>query len=147
MNTKNSTWFQCKVQLDRVTKNVTETYVVDAESYTEAETIINQVMPSLTSGRFTIADITKANYKEVVFDDFDLGDDGRYYRVKLTYITENENTGAEKRINTNVLVYTESVSEVLRLLRQYMSGSLSTAEVSAVVETPIKQLFEKDIKK
>lgn len=54
---KMSTWFECKVKYDKMMENgmqkkVTEPYMVDALSFTEAEARIIKEMTPFISGRF-----------------------------------------------------------------------------------------------
>ena len=60
------TWFLCKIRYEKVMENgmqkkVTEPYLVDALSFTEAEArIIEEVTPFI-SGEFTVSDISRAH--------------------------------------------------------------------------------------
>ena len=45
-------------------KKVTEPYLVDALSFTEAEARIIEEMTPFISGEFTVSDIKRANYSE-----------------------------------------------------------------------------------
>ena len=62
------TWFECKIRYEKVMENgmnkkVTEPYLVDALSFTEAEArIIEEITPYI-SGEFTVSDIKRANYR------------------------------------------------------------------------------------
>jgi uncharacterized membrane protein YvbJ len=63
-------WFECKIRYEKVMENgmnkkVTEPYLVDALSFTEAESrIIEEITPYI-SGEFTVSDIKRANYSEL----------------------------------------------------------------------------------
>ena len=64
------TWFEGKIRYEKVAENgmnkkVTEPYLVDALSFTEAEArLIEEVTPFIT-GEFTVTDIKRANYSEI----------------------------------------------------------------------------------
>jgi predicted HTH transcriptional regulator len=68
------TWFECKIRYEKMMENgmiqkVTEPYLVDALSFTEAEArIIEEVTPFIT-GEFTVSDIKRANYSELFVSD------------------------------------------------------------------------------
>ena len=107
MRTKTSEWFECKVQYDKVTedgtnKKVTELYVVEAISFTEAESRIVEEMSQYISGEYEVKDNKKAKYKEIWLSD-DVSAD-RYYKAKLQFITLDEKSGKEKRSNFVSLV-------------------------------------------
>ena len=64
------TWFECKIRYEKVMENgmqkkVTEPYLVDALSFTEAEARIIEEMTPFISGEFTVSDIKRANYSEL----------------------------------------------------------------------------------
>jgi len=59
------TWFECKIRYEKVMENgmnkkVTEPYLVDALSFTEAEARIIEEMTPYISGEFTVSDIKRA---------------------------------------------------------------------------------------
>ena len=69
MRSRTAIWFECKIAYEKVMedglqKKVKENYVVDALSFTEAESRIMEEMSSYISGEFTIEDIKIASYKE-----------------------------------------------------------------------------------
>lgn len=64
------TWFECKIRYEKVMENgmqkkVTEPYLVDALSFTEAEARIIEEMTPFISGEFVVSDIKRANYSEL----------------------------------------------------------------------------------
>ena len=74
MRTITATWFEASVRYERQTdegmqKMVTETYVVDAFTFGEAEEVINREMAPYATGEFKVKNITPATFGEVVFSD------------------------------------------------------------------------------
>ena len=72
MRSKTAIWFECKIRYEKVMedglqKKVTEQYVVNALSFTEAEALIMQEMSQYISGEYEVTDIKKAPYKEIFF--------------------------------------------------------------------------------
>ena len=65
-------WFECRVKYDKMLENgmqkkVTEPYLVDALSFTEAEArIIEEVSPFI-SGEFSVSAVKRANFSELFF--------------------------------------------------------------------------------
>ena len=60
-------WFGCSIRYEKTMENgmqkkVTERYLVDALSFTEAEARIIEEITPFISGEFTVADIKRANY-------------------------------------------------------------------------------------
>ena len=138
------TWFLCKISYDKVLENgmdkkVTEPYLVDALSFTEAEArIIEEVSPYI-SGEFTIADIKRANYTELFFCEEDSAD--RWFKCKLTFISLDEKSGAEKKTSSNVLVQAADLRDAVKKLDEGMKGSMMDYIISSMAETAIMDVF------
>lgn len=63
-------WFTCKIRFEKTLENgmnkkVTELYLVDALSFTEAESRIIEEMTPFISGEFEVSGVAKANYNEL----------------------------------------------------------------------------------
>lgn len=86
-----SFWIETKVRYNKVMedgalKSVTETNIVNALSFTEAEArIIEEITPYI-SGDFTVSAVKKTNISEIFYDE--KGD--RWYKVKVLFITLDE---------------------------------------------------------
>ena len=96
-------WFECKIRYEKIAENgmnkkVTEPYLVDALSFTEAESRIIEEITPFISGEFTVSDIKRANYSELFPSDEEAAD--RWFKCKLYFITLDEKSGAEKK-NSN----------------------------------------------
>jgi len=135
-------WFECKVSYEKMMENgmpkkVSEPYLVDALSFTEAEArIIEEVKPYI-SGDFTIAGIKRARISELFFNE--AGD--RYYRLKVNFITLDEKSGAEKKKASQMLVQASDIMEAITVLEGGMKGTMSDYEIASVSETMIMDIF------
>ena len=113
------TWFECKIRYEKTMENgmiqkVTESYLVDALSFTEAEArIIEEVTPFIT-GEFTVSDIKRANYSELFVSDEEAAD--RWFKCRLFFITLDEKSGAEKKTASFVLVQAADLRDAVRKL-------------------------------
>lgn len=110
-------WFECKIRYEKVAENgmnkkVTEPYLVDALSFTEAESRIIEEITPFISGDFTVADIKRANYSELFPCEEDAAD--RWFKCKLYFITLDEKSGAEKKTATNVLVQASDLRDAVK---------------------------------
>lgn len=144
MRSKTSTWFETKVRYDKTMddgheKKVTEVFVVDALSFTEAETKITEELSAYTSGETFIKAITRAPYSEVLFSD-DSKDD-KWYRVKLAFITLDERT--EKKTITTYLFQAANIDKARSYIKEFMNSSMSDYDVASISETQIIDIFEK----
>ncbi|GHV40371.1 hypothetical protein FACS1894179_06780 [Bacteroidia bacterium] len=135
-------WFECKVSYEKVLENgmqkkVTEPYLVDALSFTEAEArIIEEIKPYI-SGEFTISDIKRAKYNELFFNDN--GD--RFYKAKVMFISLDEKSGTEKKTAAQMLAQASSLKEALTVVEKGMAGTLADYNSVSLTETPIMDVF------
>ena len=138
------TWFTCKIRYDKtlengMTKRVTEPYLVDALSFTEAEERIIEEMTPYISGEFTVADVTRANYSELFYSDEGSAD--TWFKIKMAFIVLDEKTGAEKRTMTNVLVQAADLRDAVKKLDEGMKGTMSDYVIVSVAETAIMDVY------
>ncbi|MFV0587113.1 DUF4494 domain-containing protein [Bacteroides reticulotermitis] len=138
------TWFECKIRYEKIMENgmqkkVTEPYLVDALSFTEAEArIIEEITPYI-SGEFTVSDIKRANYSELFASDDETAD--RWFKCKLIFITLDEKSGAEKKTSTQILVQAADLRDAVKKLDEGMKGTMADYQIGSVAETAIMDVF------
>ncbi len=143
------TWFECKIQYEKtiengMTKKVTEPYLVDALSFTEAEArIIEEITPFMT-GEFTVSDIKRANYSELFYSEDTSAD--RWFKAKLQFITLDEKSGKEKKTNTLVLVQATDFRAALKNLDEGMKGTMADYVIASIQETPLMDVYPFTVK-
>ena len=135
-------WFECKVSYDKageggMTKRVTEPYLVDALSFTEAEARIIEELRPYISGEFIIVDIKRARLAELFFNQ--AGD--RYYRVKVFFITFDEKSGAEKKTAVQMLAQASSVRDAVEIVEEGMKGTMADYAIASITETALMDVF------
>lgn len=138
------TWFECKIRYEKMAENgmnkkVTEPYLVDALSFTEAEARIIEEMTPFITGEFTVSDIKRANYSELFPCEEDAAD--RWYKCKLIFITLDEKSGAEKRTATQILVQAADLRDAVKKLDEGMKGTMADYQIGMVSETPIIEVY------
>lgn len=129
---------------DGLQKMVTETYVVDAFTFGEAEEAITKEMTAFVSGEFNVKNITPANYGEIFFSDN--ANDDKWYKAKLTFITIDEKTSKEKRTNTNYLVQAGSFNAAVKNVEQVMGTTMVDYVIANMSETKIMDVYEHQAK-
>ena len=135
-------WFECKVSFEKVLehgmqKKVTEPYLVDALSFTEAEArIIEEIRPFI-SGEFTVTDIKRARLSELFFNEN--GD--RFYKIKVYFITLDEKSGAEKKTAAQMLAQACTLKEAIAVLEEGMKGTMADYTIASVTETMLMDVF------
>ncbi len=138
------TLFECKIRYQKPDehsgkeKRVTDTYLFDAITYTEAEKRIYEEMPEYISGEFMVASIRKAKYAEVLPSE----DGDRWFKVKISFIMVDEASGKEKRISQIILVLASDIKDAVDKTIKGMGGDGDDSfEVNMVQETPIMDFF------
>ena len=136
-------WFECKVRYDKLQENgavkkVTEPYLVDALSFTEAEARITEEQTPFISGEFSVSAVKRTKIAEIFFVD---GGD-RWYLVKVAFITIDEKTAAEKRSVSQILVQASNFKEAYDNFIEGMKGTMADYEVVQIAETPLMDVYK-----
>lgn len=135
-------WFECKVRFDKtmengIVKKVTEPYLVDALSFTEAEARITEEVTPFISGEFSVSAVKKSNISEIFYDN--TGD--KWYRVKVAFITFDEKTAAEKRSASHIFVQASDFKNAYDNFIAGMKGTMADYEIVSIAETAIMDVF------
>ena len=135
-------WFECKVSYDKtveggIPKKVTEIYLIDALSFTEAEVrIIEEIRPFIT-GDFTVAGIKRVHLAELFFNP--AGD--RFYRIKVYYVSLDEKSGTEKKTAVQMLAQASTVRQAIEVMEDGMKGTMIDYVIASVTETLLIDVF------
>ena len=135
-------WFECKVKYERTTENgaakkVNEPYLVDALTFTEAESRIIEKITPFISGDFSVSAVKKTKISEIFFDD--KGD--RFYMVKVNFINLDEKSGVEKKSSSFILTQAADFAGALKKFEEGMKGTLADYEIASITETPLMDVF------
>ena len=135
-------WFQVKATYEKMLENgiqkkVTESFLLDSLSFTEAESRAVEELKPYISGEFTIADIKRARLSELFFNDN--GD--RFFKAKVCFITLDERSGTEKKTVVQMLAQASSLREALQVVNKGMEGTLADYFIASLSETAIMDVF------
>lgn len=138
-----SNWFECKVRYDKTQENgsvkkVTEPYLVDALSFTEAEARITEEQTPFISGDFSVSAVKRTKISEIFWDE--TGD--KYYLAKLAFITIDPKTGAEKKATSLILVQAKDFKTALDNVLEGMRGTASDYEIVSITETLLLDVYK-----
>lgn len=137
-------WFRAKIRYEKTEENgmnkrVSENYLVDALSFTEAEArIIGEVTPFI-SGEFTVTDLKRENISELFSSEADKDD--RWYKIKVAFVTLDEKSGKERKSYSYMLVQSSDTASAEKMLHERMKGTLYNYEVIEVKETNIIDVY------
>ncbi len=145
-----NSWFECKVSYEKLTeggspKKITESYLVDALSFTEAEErIIREMQPFVSIGELNVSNIKRAKIAELFPDPSELAD--RYFRCKVLFVTLDEKSGVEKKAPATMIVKAATLPDAVKKLSTEMDKTLATYEIASVADTTIMDVFPYEAK-
>ena len=128
-----------KMQEDGKEKKVTEQYVVEALSFTEAESRIIEEMTPYISGEFDVVSEKIAPYNEIFLSD--KSDDDKWFISKVGFITIDERTAKEKKQTFRYLVQAETSELALDYTKEMLSHGMSDYCIDAVKDTQTLEVF------
>jgi hypothetical protein len=140
-----TTWYECKVKYRKFDEGTasykvkTESFLVDAISYTEAEARITEEMKAyLTDNEEVhITNIKMANFAEIhPFENSD-----RWFKSRVSLIALDEDSGKERKTNIYLLVQANDVKEAYENTVSTMKDTMGDYTIPAVSESPIADVF------
>ena len=150
MKSKVSKYYEVKIQYQKMQedgkeKKVTEQYVVEALTFTEAESRIIEEMTPYISGEFDVVSEKIAPYNEIFLSD--RTDDDKWFISKVGFITLDERTDKEKKQTFRYLVQAATSELALDYTKEMFSHGMSDYSIEAVQDTPILDVFLHEVKK
>lgn len=137
-------WYLTKVKYNKTNdegllKLVTEQYLLDADSFTEAEARIYEQLEQRTlGGYFEVDAMSKTSYTDVFF----YNDSSIWHKCKIQYYIADENSGKEKKVTQYMLVEAQTVKEAYDRIKESLSNMTIDFTVPDVVETKIIEVFD-----
>ena len=144
MKSKFSKYFEVKIQYQKILgngkeKKVTEQYVVEALSFTEAETRIIEEMTHYISGEFDVVSEKIAPYNEIFLSDNSTDD--KWFVSKVGFITLDEKTAKEKKQTFRYLVQARTSELAMDHTKEMFSHGMSDYSIDSVQDTPTLDVF------
>jgi hypothetical protein len=136
------TWFECKVKYVKVSDSgneqaVTENFLLDAVSFTDAETRMIRQMQQMVRGEFTVTDIKKSRIGDV----FPYENGEWWFKATINLVTIDESAGKEKKLRTYYLVMADDIKEALERLEESLSYLVIPYVISALTVSTIVDVF------
>lgn len=148
-----SNWIEVKVRYPKLqdngtsVKNVTESFLVDALSFTEAEARIIKEREPYISGQFSVSAVKKTKISEIFY-----GNDDKWWLVKWSLITIDERPSAvgkppkEKKVTVTTLVQGLDLQDAYECFKDGMKNTLADYCISSVSETAILDVYPVETK-
>lgn len=135
-------WFEAKVTYEKTLENgknkkVSESFLLDALSWTEAEQRICEHMKDYIDVDYTIADIKRVKLSEV----FDSDDGEKFFKAKIQFISLDEKNGTEKKISAYMLARANDIDQAQALIKLKMEDTMSDYVIAEVKETKIVEVY------
>ena len=128
-----------KMQEDGKEKKVTEQYVVEALSFTEAETRIAEEMLNYTDGDLDVVSEKIAPFNEIFISENSTDD--KWFVSKVGFITLDEKTAKEKKQTFRYLVQAATSEIALDYTKEMLSHGMSDYSIDSVQDTPTLDVF------
>ncbi|MDE5624956.1 MAG: DUF4494 domain-containing protein [Muribaculaceae bacterium] len=139
-------WFECKVRYDKmmengIVKKVTESFLVDALSFTEAEARIIEEQTPFISGEFSVSAVKRTKISEIFRDDRA----DKWYLAKVAFITIDEKTAAEKKSVSLILVAGNNFKHAYDNFMEGMKGTMADFDIVSISETAYLDVYGADL--
>ena len=144
MKSKVSKFFEVKIQYQKMLedgkeKKVTEQYVVEALSFTEAESRIAEEMLPYTDGDLDVVSEKIAPFNEIFLSDNSTDD--KWFVSKVGFITLDEKTAKEKKQTFRYLVQAGTSELAMYYTKEMFSHGMSDYIIESVQDTPTLNVF------
>ena len=145
MKSKYSKWFEIKIKSEKVqedgsSKKVAEIYIVEADTWTEAEAGIIKYAEEFGLTEVLIISIKRANFSEIFFSEE--GSDDTYFKIKVAFVSTDEKTEKEKRYCINYLVQGSSIDKAKSNFKEAFKGTMADYVIQSIAETPIIDVIQ-----
>lgn len=125
-------------------KGVTEQYMFDALSYTEAEARANKELQPLYK-EFEVKKIDPVKVSELFLDSENNANRDKYFKCKINYITIDEKKGKEKKTPAYIYVQASDPKDAESMLTIGMKGTMSDWSCESIAETKIIDVYKVDL--
>ena len=133
-------WYECKVTHTVISedgwKTVTEPYLVEALSVTEAATRITAELEG--DGDITIEGVTRKRLQEVFLEAGEW--EHPFYLAKVTLTTLDEKSGTEREQTYSYLIEAETLKDAMQRLEAELRGGVSDWELLSLSKSPIVEV-------
>lgn len=140
-------WYECKVthdvMIENCVKTVTEPYLVEALSVTEAATRIATELEG-DGGDLTIEGVTRKRLQEVFLEAGEW--EHPFYLAKVALTTLDEKSGAEREQTLCYLIEAETLKDAMQRLEAEFRGGVSDWELLSLSKSPIVEVVTEEKK-
>ncbi len=135
-------WFTVKVKYTKQLENgsfkrVTEPYLLAAMTFTDAEARIYEELGAIIRGEFNVVGIVRTEIHDIfAYEDADV-----WYKIKLTYESQDADSEKAKKVSQNFLVSAHSVKEAYDRIKESLATLMVDFEIPSITVSPIVEIF------
>lgn len=138
-------WYSCKVKYQKIDQHgnqikAADTYLIEAISYSDAETRLYEIMEQLVRVEFQVIAISKANFEDIIHTE----EGYDWYKIKASALSFDEDSGKERKIISFYLISASSIDESLEKIKVYLNDSINDYAVQSIAITTINDVFPFD---
>lgn len=135
-------WFEVKVKYwknseEKEAENVSEVFLFDAVSWTDAEAKATEEAGKFAKSGFQIQNIKKKKIDEVFA--YDSGE--WYFNCAVDMIVYDEEKSKERKTRLNYLVNAEDLEEALFRMNESLQDSISDYVIHSLSVSPVLEVF------
>jgi hypothetical protein len=135
-------WFEVKASYvkqleDGGLKRVSEPYLVNAISFTDAENRIYEEVGSHVKGEFLIKSIAKRDFADI----FHYEDSDDWFKLSISTVTVDADFGKEKKQKIHFLLTAQNAKEAIDRLKDSLSDMIVTYEIVGCVTSKIVEVI------
>ena len=137
-------YFEVGVRYDKTLENgqlkkVTEQYLVEALTFTEAEARTTKEMQSYISGEFRVVTEKMTNISEIILSSDKDAD--KFYKCKHNLITLDEQTGKEKKMTQYIIIQAASIDDARNKYEDFAKDIICDVVLKEISETKLMDYF------
>ena len=134
-------WFLCKIRYRKEAENgkqltINESYLLDCVSFTDAEARIYRELESIIKD-FTLTGVSPMKVADV----FHYEDAETWFKCKVSYVSLDEKSGKEKKIQNLMLVTAENVKQAYERIEESLKTMLVPFDITDINTTNIVEIF------
>ncbi len=122
---------------DGTLKRVTEFNLINAISFTDAETRVHEEIGTVIRGEFVVTTCAKVNISDV----FRYEDADKWWKVKVQYISEDADSGREKKVTNYMLVEAHNAKEAYERVTSSLTGLMVSYEMPSISLMNIQDIY------
>ena len=136
-----ASWYLGKIRYQKedeagALKTITESYLIDSISFTEAEArAYKQIITGASD--FSVTSITRMRLAEL----FAYEEGEKWFKCKIVYYSVDEKSGKEKKVSNIMMVNADGIEQAMERITESMRNMLIPYDTTEIALTSILDVF------